>query len=141
MTSLILDFAKGFLPFYLGLRFLNINPQYLLLLSSLSIIGHDFSPFLRFNGGKGISTTFGLILAYNYKIALILFFIWIFVLLIKRYVSLSSIIGLLFLPILIIVFDYSLINLSFGIFFSILGISRHSSNIKRIINNTESKIF
>jgi acyl phosphate:glycerol-3-phosphate acyltransferase len=140
VASFVLDFLKGFLPYYIGYRFLNINPQYLLFLSSLSIIGHDFSPFLKFKGGKGASTSFALIVAFNVKIALFILLIWISVLIIKKYVSLASMISFIFLPIFIVLFNYSLINLIFGLFFCILGISRHYSNIIRLINRTENRI-
>jgi len=139
--SFLLDFLKGFIPFYVGFRYFNINENYLLLLSSFAVLGHDFSPFLKFRGGKGVATTFGIISAFNFKIALFILAVWIVVLILSGYVSLASILSYIAVPIFLMLFSPTMPNLSFGLIFGILGIVKHSSNIKRLLNQTEHKII
>lgn len=141
IISFILDFFKGFIAFYIGLKLFNINEVNLLLLSSFVIIGHDFSPFLKFKGGKGVATTIGVITTFNYKIALFITLVWIIVLILSGYVSLASIAGYISVPIFIIIFSPSIQNILFSIIASALGITRHSSNIKRLLNHTEHKML
>jgi len=111
------------------------------LLSSFAILGHDFSPFLKFKGGKGVATTIGVITAFNFKIALLVFSVWLIVLVFSGYVSLASIAGYISVPIFIGIFAQSPQNILFGFIACALGIIRHSSNIKRLLNHTENKML
>jgi glycerol-3-phosphate acyltransferase PlsY len=66
------------------------------------VIGHDWSVFLNFKGGKGIATSFGVIIGISPKVGLILFIIGISVIYISSYVSLGSITAAVSLPILLL---------------------------------------
>lgn len=139
--SFLFDFSKGFLPYFIGCYlFPNLSKDILLLLSSLGIIGHDFSPFLMLKGGKGIGTTFGVAVIFHYPSALMVLLLWFAIIFITGYVSLASIVGVLLIPVLYISFGlfakypYSLL---FAIFFSLLGIYQHRSNIVRLLNHKE----
>lgn len=112
----------------------------MLLLSSFAIIGHDFSPFLKFKGGKGVATTFGLIVSFNLKIGIYVLSVWIISLIISGYVSVASIISYISVPIFIIIFAPTFQNVMFGLFFSFLGIIRHSENIKRLKLGKENRM-
>lgn len=104
-----------------------------------SIIGHSFSCFIRFRGGKGVATSIGGLLALNWQVALIGVAVWVVAFYTTRYVSLGSILLAASLP----VSAWLLGNTTFlTVFFGILGafiILRHRANIQRLLAGTESK--
>jgi glycerol-3-phosphate acyltransferase PlsY len=57
--GLALDFAKGFVPIFLAKNLFSFSQSQLVLISIAPILGHSFSPFLKFRGGKALDTTFG----------------------------------------------------------------------------------
>ena len=148
----LLDFLKGFIPVLVVTVLLEnkvFEDQYHIsqILAAMSaVVGHMFPVYLWFRGGKGVSTTFGAILAlapYSFAIAGLT---WLFVYLLSRYVSLASITSSAVLPItatLIQVFKPDLYYKSpyvigFLYFLAIMTILKHSSNIKRLLNGTEN---
>lgn len=141
ILSFFLDFLKGFIPFYLGSKYFHINGSHLLLLSSFAIVGHDFSPFLKFKGGKGVATTFGLITALNLQVAIYVLLVWGISLIISGYVSLASILSYISVPVFISIFTPSISNIAFGLIFGFLGLIRHSQNIKRLRSREEHKML
>jgi len=139
---LFLDILKGFLPLIiLKNYFLVTSPEIIIyLIASLTILGHLFPVWLRFKGGKGVATYLGYLFAINYLLGLIFVFSWIIVARIKKYSSLASIVSLIILPFAaILLFSENIIILLFFII-SIIIISKHYSNILRLLNKTESKI-
>lgn len=146
LVSLLFDLSKGVIPFLIALQLFPGQRGLALLCSSAAIIGHNFSVFLSFKGGKGIGTTAGLLLVFDWKIALIVLGIWIVVILITGWVSLGSIVALCSAPLLItqsypaITFQNQLIWV-FVFFFSALGIWQHRDNIKRLIKYEEKVMF
>lgn len=137
LISGILDISKGFIPVILG-RYLGLSEIELFLLGFFGVIGHDFSIFLSFNGGKGVASTLGLLIAINPVVVLIEAIPFFNTFFLTRFVSLSSIMGLLFLPVsFLIVGNKTLALLS--ILPSLLGIIRHRENIERLIYGIERK--
>lgn len=135
----LLDMLKGLLPVAL---FLMLNPgtsipYYIYLLAFMAIIGHDFSLFLKFKGGKGVNTTLGasvLIAPYSVFIAVFVYFIvkWRF-----HYVSLGSIVIALTMPLIELIFVGTTPSFYYLLGCSILILLTHFKNIIRIINGTE----
>ena len=114
-----------------------------------AILGHDFPFYLKFKGGKGIDTTFGMSLV-GFPIAapilIATFFITVFI---TKYVSLSSILACAALAIQTIVFcltgvvnfgPYQYEAMFIGVFSGVLAIVKHHANIGRLIHHTESKL-
>ncbi len=144
-----LDFLKGFLPVYLTAYFLTspdgkVSGLLLLTAAAGAILGHMFPVYLRFRGGKGISTAAGAALALAGWALLIALLIWVAVFLISRYVSLASICAAAALPVAAVVlnFFYRPVPGSILFFFFIISavaIYRHSSNIVRLYHGTELK--
>lgn len=129
----------------------NGNIRFIKLIVGLgAVIGHNFSIFTKFKGGKGITATVASVACFNIFYALVLFIIFKIFCKITNYVSLSSILSLivlflssLFLTILnLYPFAYKYSELLPIVFFIYMafGILRHSSNIKKLINGTENKI-
>ncbi|NMA91252.1 MAG: glycerol-3-phosphate 1-O-acyltransferase PlsY [Amphibacillus sp.] len=132
------DILKGTLavtlPIILG--FPEINP---LIVGVFAVIGHMYPIFANFRGGKAVATSGGLILGINPLVFLIVLLSFFVMLMISKYVSLSSMsAGLIGVITTIILKEYELLIVA-----SILTVFifyRHRANIKRIINKTEPKV-
>ena len=92
------DASKGFLGAYLATRFLP-NPYLWFLALFLLIVGHDWSIFLRFRGGKGVATTLGILFYLSWESALLCFLVWVVMASITRYSSVGSLSGALLMPV------------------------------------------
>lgn len=106
-----------------------------------AIIGHNWPVYFGFKGGKGIFTSFAVVLMMDWKIGLILFGLFIVVVTLTRYISLGSILASGLFPIVSIlpVFKKSYIFISFALVLGMLAVIRHRANIVRLIKGTESK--
>ena len=146
--TLILDILKGALPTYLGIvlganlltRITGIDKLDIIVIGMAAILGHTFSLFLKFKGGKAVATTLGVFLVlvpYAILILLVIFFV-IFGL--TKYVSLASIVSAVALPITVYLTTRHIPLTILGIIIGLLVIIRHKENIKRLINGTESKL-
>jgi len=103
-------------------------------------VGHDWSVFLNFKGGKGIATSFGVLLMLFPAISGILFVIGIIIIAITRYVSLASITAAVLLPVLLIIWGYDWGIVLYGLFLGGLALLRHKSNISRLLSGREHKL-
>ncbi len=132
----ILDGSKGAMAVLLGFIF-NVNPIILLL---IALIGHAFSIFIKFKGGKGVATAFGFVLAYSTIGALIAISAFLICLKVTKYVSLSSLIGIATYLI------YAIVDGRPGFYIFLIALVlilitwAHRENLKRIKNGTENKI-
>ena len=133
--TLLLDILKAVIP----VIFIKINFSEYLFISSLSVfLGHVFPIWLKFKGGKGVATYLGILFCINYILGLVFILVWFLIFLIFKYSSLSSILATFTIPI----FYYFFINNENYYFFIIMFILiffTHRENIKRLLNNTESK--
>jgi glycerol-3-phosphate acyltransferase PlsY len=110
------------------------------ILGLSAIVGHNFSLFLRFRGGKGVATSIGVLLIYSPKVGVLTVILWLIVILVTRYSSLGAIVSFGVLPLGIYVLDYSQGKLIISILIALLLIFRHTDNIKRLLQGTEPKI-
>lgn len=144
LLTLLLDMTKGALPTLYGI--IHFNSTFMIILgASAAIIGHLFSPFLKFRGGKGISTFTGFLIVYSFKsegfpAMLVFSVLFITVCYLSGFVSLSSLIGIsgAFFAIL---FTNS-VETSVVVFTVILlMIYKHRNNIQRLLSGDEEKLF
>ena len=107
----------------------------------VAILGHNFSIFLKFRGGKGVASTLGVLLYFHWIYALFAIAVWVLMLILFRVSSLSALTALTALLILSVL-DYGIEEpiTWFMVLVTILMISRHSANIARIIHGTEPQI-
>lgn len=151
ITVLILDILKGFLPVVAipgSLKgMVSLSPEVFCILIGISCIcGHNWTIFLRFKGGKGVATTFGVLLglsiqAPGIKIILGLTILaWLTVFMLTRIISLSSILAALSFPILAILFKQSFFLILVTILLAAFIVYRHKSNIRRILAGKESRL-
>ena len=133
-STLTLDVLKAIVP----LIIIKFNLPEFIFVSSLSIfLGHVFPVWLKFKGGKGVATYVGMLFCINYILGFIFIISWFLVFILSKYSSLSSMIASLSIPI----FCFFIYNENFYFFtmMFILVFLTHRENIKRLINNTESK--
>jgi acyl phosphate:glycerol-3-phosphate acyltransferase len=149
IATLLLDVAKGYVPVLIaGLFGL---PAYLLAFVALAaVLGHMFTPWLKFKGGKGVATALGVALAYHPLMVVPSLVAFLALVIIFRYISLGSIIaGLVLVPAAAGVFGprfcpavmepYGSWPIVAWTIIAFLVIQRHHANIKRLIQGTESK--
>lgn len=135
----LLDFLKGFLGVYIAMLLVG-TPLAVVIGGIAAILGHSASVFLRFKGGKGVATGLGVIAMLMPAVTGIVFFAWLGIVFVTRYVSLGSIVGAALVPIFAFLFAYPTEYLAFGVLAAVLVIVRHHTNITRLLNGTESKI-
>ncbi len=141
------DALKGFIP-VLILKYLvcpgmpDVNSQFAqLLIGFAAVMGHDYPFYLKFKGGKGISTSAAVMMAFDWRMGLISFLIFVAVVFLTRYVSLGScLLSAGFVIEMAIFHPGRLELLVMAVLFAFFAIYRHRANIKRLINGTESKI-
>lgn len=141
---LLLDVLKGLvpvvlLPLILGMRPVSEGQE--MLIGACAILGHVFSIFADFHGGKGVATSLGVFLAIATAPMVILLVIGGALISIYGYVSLASVTGAVLLPILLFMFGYAPIVLFAGIVVSLAVIWRHRANLERLMQGRELRIF
>lgn len=114
--------------------------EYLPIFAGLAaVLGHNYTCWLGFKGGKGIATSAGVLLALFPMALLVVLGIWGLVFAVSRYVSLASIAGAFCLPIFVAIFGYSKERFWVSLVMAVLAIAKHHSNIKRLIAGTEHR--
>jgi glycerol-3-phosphate acyltransferase PlsY len=150
VVVLLLDALKGFVPtlwalkfFYgrLDFEFLPPGEQIMgALVATGAVLGHCFSPWLRFKGGKGVATSFGAIFALCWPAGLVAAGGWIAGAGLTRYSSVGSMLGSVLAPLAIWYFTGSLPETAYGVFAALLIICTHRENVVRLRAGTEGPI-
>ena len=154
LMTLFIDIAKGFFASAFIPAIFSIStystilifdaiyvPSVIILTGSAAVLGHIFSPWLKFKGGKGVATMLGVILYLGtgyINIFLITIFSWLMIIFITRYVALGSVISLIIATIYSFFYIPSLFL--FFVLITLLITYKHKDNFERIKNKTENKI-
>ena len=141
-TVFLLDFSKGYLAVFLTQSILGLegfNYDLLGILGLLgAILGHSFSIFLKFRGGKGVATTMGGLLALMPWVLVLGLVAWLIVFFSTRVVAMASIVFAISLPIsFYFLHDLPDVRWIFCIVLAILIVVRHYSNIQRLLSGKE----
>jgi len=140
-ATFLLDAIKGLLPTILARQACLLPPGWWIITIGLAaIIGHTFSIFLKFKGGKGVATSSGVLIGLSPLTALFVLLVWLAVFAASRIVSFASLAAALSLPPLL----WYLANrqpafLSFGVLIAVLVFLTHWKNIKRLLSGQEPK--
>ena len=141
------DVVKGFVPVYFAPAYAPsgvVPGEWLMLVAGFfAVIGHMFSVFVGFTGGKGVATTAGVFLALSPLGLLVTFAVFAVVFAAKRIVSLASISGAIVLPWAVLVLDktgvapshWSLFAVSMAT--SLVVLVKHHANVKRLFTGEE----
>jgi len=135
----VLDALKGFVGAYLASIFLP-HPGWWLVAVFLIVIGHNWSIFLGFKGGKGVATTLGVLFYLSWPAASLCFLAWVVAVALTRYSSLGSLTGAALMPIFLVLFGRPWHFVFWGILAAVLVFIRHRENIRRLISGQELKI-
>lgn len=137
---LFLDALKGFLPVYY-LVSKGYSPKLISVVSIFAVLGHTFSIFLKFKGGKGVATALGVLLALSIKSSIIVLMFWIGIFLATGYVSLASILsaGISWVVIHVLTGDIYYTYAAFLI--ALIIVFKHKSNIDRLLKGEEYRFI
>jgi glycerol-3-phosphate acyltransferase PlsY len=158
-----LDVLKGLIPMLLvpllKLMGSDLEPEKMptrlflwLLVGCAAVLGHIFPVYLKFKGGKGVATSLGIVLGlfpYYTYCGLAAFIVWLITLLVWQYVSLSSIIASLCFPVFLLICIFAVESWKFSqlwplllmaILMAVLVVVRHTQNIKRLLEGSETKV-
>lgn len=139
LCVLITDMLKGIIGVYLGSMLIG-TPLAQVIGGIAAIIGHNWSLFLKFKGGRGVATGLGVITILVPKVTLAVFIVWAVIVFLTRYVSLGSIVAAALVPVGMFLTNVSVEVLIFGIFAAAFVIIRHRPNIERLLKGQELKI-
>ena len=137
--TLLGDLLKAILVLAIA-EYLGFNDLIIVCVALAVLIGHIYPIFYKFQGGKGVATAIGILIALNFKLALIVASIWLLVFGIWRYSSLAAIVAAISAPIIAIFIlrDQSLYCFAFTLI-TIIIIFKHQVNIRKLLSGTELK--
>lgn len=150
ILTLICDILKGVIAVLVAIGIGKIgnfdSTEYLVQIAGLMVVlGHTFPIFFGFKGGKGVATSLGIILLTNWQIGLICLVFALTLIILTRMVSLGSVAAAILFPILTIFINENYIFPGdyriFGVLLGIFVCFNHRSNIKRLLQGNENKLF
>ncbi|QJR16602.1 glycerol-3-phosphate 1-O-acyltransferase PlsY [Usitatibacter palustris] len=139
LLTLVGDAAKGWFAVWLALH-LQLPAEAVAVVAVAVFLGHVFSVWLRFKGGKGVATAAGVLLALDWRVGLAVIVVWLTVVVVSRYSSLGAIVSALFAPVA------AYYALGAGPAFvatlvmSAVLVWRHEANIGKLLRGEESRI-
>lgn len=139
LLTLAGDAAKGWFAVWLALR-LGAAEDVVAVVAMAVLLGHVFSFWLRFQGGKGVSTAAGVLFALDWRIGLAVVVAWLTIVVVSRYSSLGAVVAALFAPLA----TYFLLGTG-PYLIAVLGMSalllwRHEPNIRKLVRGEERRI-
>jgi len=147
---LLADALKGWLAVVVGSNLIcawvdpeasGLSREWFHILAGVSaVLGHNYTCWLSFKGGKGIATSAGVLLALVWPSLLIIFAVWVVVFAFTRFVSLASICAASSLPFAAWLTGESTTMIIITAAMTLLAIYKHKANIKRLLNGTENRI-
>ncbi len=148
LLTLLLDGGKGAIAIYLISLFLqsvfkndfNKIELYQCTVAVSAVLGHCFPIWLKFKGGKGVATGFGVILSLNLYIGIVALLLWVFIAKVFKISSMSALIAFLLIPVLMFYYETEYIYFLSSFIISLICFIQHRENIKRLINRNEPKI-
>ena len=138
LLTLTADVAKGFIPVFVALRF-GLSNTAVASVGVAAFLGHLYPVFLKFQGGKGVATALGVLLALAPMATLVLVAVFGVVVFFSRIASVSSIAAAVAAPITLWSFSYSPTIVAMSVFLAIMIILRHRGNIRRLLAGTEPR--
>jgi len=136
---LLLDMAKGAVPVLLAEAWAP-SPLVAVLAGLAAVAGHNWSLFLRFTGGKGIATSFGVLLTLSPAAAAVAALVWVVVVAATRYASLGSLLGIAAVPAAMWRRGEPREHLGFAALALLFAVYKHRTNIGRLLAGTELRI-
>jgi acyl phosphate:glycerol-3-phosphate acyltransferase len=140
VAVLLLDAAKGVIPVVLALDFAHDDALASVAATS-AVLGHCFSPWLGWKGGKGVATAFGAIFALSWPAGIVCIAAWLLgAIILTRYSSVGSMLAMIISPFALFAFTRSVPETGFGVFLAVFILWTHRENIGRLRAGTEGPI-
>lgn len=141
LFTLVLDLSKGAIPVIVS-KFIYQEDGLLFagVVGVSSILGHCYSPWLKFKGGKGVSTALGVLLAYTPTLGIISILVWIVAYGITKISSVGALTSFTLMPFIAILLGYREEVLYIAATIAAIIILRHRANIKRLIRGEEKAV-
>ncbi|HIE65161.1 MAG: glycerol-3-phosphate 1-O-acyltransferase PlsY [Nitrospira sp.] len=137
--TLVCDILKGAVPVAV-VRYFGMGEEILLIVSLAVVLGHIFPIYLRFKGGKGVATAFGMFLALSPQIAFIAAIFWLGGFLLSKYAAVAALTAFGVLPFISFFLTKEPMFILFASSISLLVCIRHKDNIRRLMNGTEKEV-
>lgn len=138
--TLIGDILKGTMAVVIG-RLFEVESGIEGIIGISAILGHNFSVFLGFRGGKGVATSIGVLLVYAPVAALLTLVLWLTVVFLTKYSSLGAIVSLGILPFtFLLMYPGEREKLIIAISIAVIILVRHRDNLQRLMKGTERKV-
>jgi acyl phosphate:glycerol-3-phosphate acyltransferase len=138
LLTLVGDTAKGFIP-VLVVQQMGFSHPVTALVGVAAFLGHLYPIFLKFKGGKGVATSFGVLLGLAPLATMILLVVFAAVAFTTRIVSLSSMVTAVAAPLVLWLFYYSPTYVIVTAFMAVMIVFRHYANIQRLLNGSEPR--
>lgn len=140
LAVLAADLLKGTLAACLA--YISLLPPFLVPVAKavfglLAVLGHNFSVFRAFKGGKGVATTFGVVLAMSPRVALLAALLWLACVALTKYASVGSLAATIAMPILMALQKADLPSILFAVVAAGLSVFRHRDNLERLRQGRE----
>jgi len=139
ILTLLLDVLKGFLPLYLVGLFFPDCPKGLSIVGLSALLGHQFSLFEKFRGGKGVATALGIYLAISPVSCLIGLILFVLMVSVFDFISLGSIISAAIMPLLLALSSRPMAIIIASLIMAALICLKHKDNIRRLIKGEERR--
>jgi len=132
------DLLKGTIAVLLARFLIGMEQPIWMALSALAaIVGHNFPLYYRFRGGKGVATTFGVLLAYMPLVGLLVLLTWGIAVALTRISSVGALSAAVILPVLTLFLTKERIPFRFALVVSGMMVIRHRENIRRLLRGEE----
>jgi len=148
VVTLLLDALKGWLPVWLVLTYgapLGLGAGTVALVGLAAFAGHLYPVFFRFQGGKGVATAAGVLLAYEPVLGLMVLLTWLGVAWVSRYSSLAAIVAAVVAPLYYLLAGghWWRVEAPIALSMAVMGMAllwRHAENMRRLLQGTEGRI-
>ncbi len=138
VAVLVCDMLKGYIPAVIAAWL--FDPWFAVFIAAAPVVGHMYSVFLKFKGGKGIATGAAVVLALVPLVFAIIFTVWIVLLLTTRYVSVASLTAATLVPVLAVVLHEPLPYQIAGVLVTLVIWWAHRGNLKRLRAGQENRV-
>lgn len=139
-ATLFCDVLKGLLVVLLAQILLNGDLDQMMWVGFAAFVGHCYPIYLRFNGGKGVATSFGVLALISFKACMIGLLVWILVVRISKISALGALIASLVMPIALFYFERNVSVTLIFVSMMVILVYRHRDNIQRLRTNAENKL-
>jgi acyl phosphate:glycerol-3-phosphate acyltransferase len=138
IAVLICDMLKGYIPAVIGAWL--FHPWFAVFIAAAPVVGHMYSIFLKFKGGKGIATGAAVVAALVPVVFAVIIVVWVVLVLTTRYVSVASLTATTLVPVLTIVLGEPLPYQIAGVLVTLVIWWAHRGNLKRLRAGQENRV-